>query len=695
MYQRKNISPRKTENEISDINPQIGIPSNASSNSLLYNEEDDIFNKIQSKSALFQVKRKLNNPKLNILVDDLVNFRKNCQQKKIKLNPKPIPGDNLQLFYNQIQKNLLEIIYIKDITQQENRINSLYIWYRSKIKMMNDLKKINQLNYKIPNSIDAQDYCKLKFGNYEQKKNEFLPVTEKIKQELSHRNRENYDMNILKDYQKHALKLKTKGQIRKSESCSNIHGNQFFSNDGKYSVYNFKKKNFQNNFQTKEINKSNGIQPVKIKPYCNINNISNNNSISLLDEKISKKIMESKNEELNEKRSQEEIENKLKEFAMNKARYRENELKKYEMKKIIEDYEKNHSNNNSTIIQKTNNAETSTNFETVNEENSNIPRYLTKSCKIPTKVHFNDISISKPKENDNDDNKLKENSPPVFKLKRCSTKVLSVPKRAMLALQRKKVIIDDVKNMNYFSKKIIDNQEENIIKGTVSLKYQKIEINNQLLNNNLEKENVPADSIFKLISHDPVYKEKMLISKMCNIPLKSNRNKDICKSAEFCEKYKKIPVLGFTEKNNETKKKKFILKNSVINKSKILNDDYQKNKNNLLNFRISLGYWKQKEYKIICDKIAKQKNEADESFINYSANIQNGVRNSVMDINYNEKNENSFVCQKIINRYNEKENSLRKALLNPNETNTFSSMFLPRSGSMLLPKVQVKKINVK
>ena len=175
MYQRKNISPRKTENEISDINPQIGIPSNASSNSLLYNEEDDIFNKIQSKSALFQVKRKLNNPKLNILVDDLVNFRKNCQQKKIKLNPKPIPGDNLQLFYNQIQKNLLEIIYIKDITQQENRINNLYIWYRSKIKMMNDLKKINQLNYKIPNSIDAQDYCKLKFGNYEQKKNE-IPI---------------------------------------------------------------------------------------------------------------------------------------------------------------------------------------------------------------------------------------------------------------------------------------------------------------------------------------------------------------------------------------------------------------------------------------------------------------------------------------------------------------------------------------
>ena len=689
MYQRKIIYTKKTEDEISDVALPIEIITNTSPKSQQYNEEDNLFNKIQLKPLLYSIKHKLNNPKLNILIDDLINFRKNCHQKNTKLKLKPIPGDNVQLFYHQVLKNIIEIIYIRDTFLRENRINNLFLWYRSKIKMINDLKKINELNFKPQNVIDAMDYCKLKFGDYEQKKNEYIPITDKIKEELQHRNREAHNMNIAKDFKRHVLKINPKGQVRKSESCSNITGNKLFSSEGKYSIYNFKKTNINNNFQMKEINKSNIIQPVKVNPYSNIS------SASLLDDKINKKIMESKNEELNEKRSQEEIEKKLNEFAINKARYRENELKKYEMKKMIEDFEKNNSSNTSITLQKNNNAEISTNFETNNEENTNVPRYLTKSCKMPLNVKFKDAPINKPKENDNYDNKSKENSSPVFfKLKRCSTKVLSVPEKALFALQRKKVIISDVKNMNYFSKKIIDNPEDEIIKGTINIKNPKIELDNKLVNNNIGKEKTPADSIFKLIIHDPVYKEKMLIHKICNIPLNSNKNQEICNSADFCQKYKKIPKLGFTEKNDEANKKKFILKNSILDKNKILNDSYLKNKNNLLNLRKSLGYWKQKEYKIILDKISKNKG-TDESINNYSANMYNGSRKFLIDFSNNEKNENSFVSQKIIHRYNEKENSLKKALLNPNDANTFSSMFLPRSGSMLLPKVEVRKVNIK
>ena len=103
--------------------------------------------------------------KKNYISQYLLNFSKNEKNKqldellsdlvKFKLDRKDIELNNFkQTLYENLEKMIVEISYIRNKDAQFEKIQKLYLWFKDKIKTFEDLRKIQEKSYKEKGEID-------------------------------------------------------------------------------------------------------------------------------------------------------------------------------------------------------------------------------------------------------------------------------------------------------------------------------------------------------------------------------------------------------------------------------------------------------------------------------------------------------------------------------------------------------------
>lgn len=305
------------------------------------------------------------NEDLDIMISELANYRRQAHQNKEKNKGKKIEPTSMGSLYHYLEKNLLEISYIADREKRYDRIRKLYEWFKNKQKYDQDIRTITMKTYKEKDEIDEQEALLLKT-----KKEKKVIIDDS-----QHRNLELINKKMLNEYERKRLRGPSWSLSRLSSSqsippsilgkdymintLSMFSGSDFQAGDFStlYSSVNgtndFTKKNFDMDipsfidkpqggtsekdyispiFQEKNtflppINRETKYSYSYLRPTYNFNDVY-----------IENKIMESKQKSLALKRAQEEIKEKVKEFGLNRARYKQNLNNKYELKDMINIY---------------------------------------------------------------------------------------------------------------------------------------------------------------------------------------------------------------------------------------------------------------------------------------------------------------------------------------------------------------------
>ena len=329
-----------------------------------------------------------NNKKLEEMLSDLEIFRDEYKEK-IEKNIIDIKQDNSTnstklLIYNALEKNLIEISYIANKEIRKNRINSLYLWYKQRNKISDDLKKINVKSYKEKNEINDEDLMKIK---EEEAKNQQIEGDNSMNnnkkiffKKINNRNEDLINKKMLEEYQRKILsksinekkiKSRTRNNIQKDNNSDKKSEKNILSTTistptqdfwaGDYSTfYSFKNgtnysslrktqdKNMfnntdlakggevENNFFPK-FNKS-GIYFPPLNRETKFSYSYNRPPYDFNTMLIENGIKENKLKLISEKRSQEEIKEHLDKFGVKCAKYREEMNNKYELKSVINMY---------------------------------------------------------------------------------------------------------------------------------------------------------------------------------------------------------------------------------------------------------------------------------------------------------------------------------------------------------------------
>ena len=306
------------------------------------------------------------NPDLDIMISELANFRRQSHENKEKnKGRKEAPSSKNSLFHF-LEKNLLEISYISNKEKRYERIKKLYEWFKNKQKYEEDINTITMKTYKEKDEIDEEEALLMK------KKDE----KEKIIDDSAHRNLELIKKNMLNEYERKRLRgpswsmsglsssqdldpfsilgkdsmMQTLSMLSATDFqagdfttlYSSINGTNDFTNhkfnkdilcysdkpEGGLLEKDYISPIFQEqNTLLPPINKETKYSYSFLRPTYNFNDVY-----------IENKIIENKQKSLALKRAQEEIKEKVKEFGINRARYKENLNNKYELKNIINMY---------------------------------------------------------------------------------------------------------------------------------------------------------------------------------------------------------------------------------------------------------------------------------------------------------------------------------------------------------------------
>ena len=105
--------------------------------------------------------------------------------------------------FNSLEKNLIEISYLSNKEIRTNRIESLYLWYKKRKKINEDLKRINIKSYKEKDEINDLDL--LEEAKNHQNENNNIDSKKIIFKKLNHRNEDLINKKMINDYQHKAL----------------------------------------------------------------------------------------------------------------------------------------------------------------------------------------------------------------------------------------------------------------------------------------------------------------------------------------------------------------------------------------------------------------------------------------------------------------------------------------------------------
>lgn len=616
------------------------------------------------------------------------------------------------LLYSLLGKNLIEIIYIIDKSYREEKIRKIFHWYKEQLKIFEDIRYINKKSYKDIESFDDGEYFKKKIEKMI-KNNEYLTEDDILKEQKTHRTQGPFDKKMLKDYKRvdiynnpYYKKLNKKNKFIHTkvseESTKTLISpilkerlsppvlnhpigdySNFYSNTNGKNSFSLKKTYINKNIQKPEGGKKDIVYPDLNKEIkSSYSFLRPEYDYSIL--RTEKTVNERKNKLIKEKRTEEEITENLDKFGKARAYFRENILKKYELKNIINMYVKIKKYNYNFMHSNKNLLKGNIKQELEDKRNSIlndfipiklIPRISSRKELIPKKSQFED--------NDNTQNYNRT-------LKRHNTSGdMKISKK--FRRMGKKLILDEIKNINKETNEIKDNLSDKIHIFNIKLKYPKYLIKNKLIkskiNNEYNNNRTPNDTIYKLLSEEPLFRQKMISDTICNITAKMNDKKFIKEPLEEESIYHNFCLSAYNWKNMKIidKAKKHLDKGVKIlrhispcsnngNNRRALseNDTFNNYRNDYLNLRKTIGEWKKYECKQLLQKMSKNNTkEKDEE----SPNI-NKEKSS--------KNKDAFLY-----RINNKQQNLMNAILNPNEDNSFPSYYLPKSGSTLLSKIEI------
>lgn len=722
------------------------------------------------------------NKKLEEMLSDLELFRKEYKEKQENnlINSKEINSTNSTKFliYNALEKNLIEISYIANKETRTDRINILYLWYKNRSKISEDLKRISAKTYKEIDEIDEEELLKEKENEEEkneQNENEKVKKNKKILfKKINPRNDALVNKKMLDDYQRKLLskslsenkfKVKTRNvqKIDQNEkipekttesailakTISVMPSQDFWAGD--YSTfYSYKNgtnlttlrnirnmenaQNYmdqakggehENNFFPK-YNKETGLYFPPLNRETKFSYSYNRPQYNYDTMDIENKIKENKLKILSEKRSQEEIKEHLDKFGIKRAKYKEEMNNKYELKSVINMYV-NSNEFTSPLLEK---YKIKGNSMTKNKSVHNINdiNFYQTMNKPSTKFTIGVSSFTQknekkifPKSNKNidefekilDDDKIEieaispkeseeENrstgSKKVKKLARSESQKNFVNKKLFRGINDK-IRINNIKNIDNNSKNILEQNKINKIKLKIKLPKEKIQTH--LMNTFQKKsEKISSDIISKIISNDSLFKEKKAFENMCNINLNtklheksSQDNKSLYSISRgedddsgyhnFCiSMYDQGNLKKIFENNSNTNKyygynnlNKKNIKDSKMQFNK-LHRTFHLFKDNLLNLRRTMSDWKANEYLNLVNEIRK--------------NNKKGIKERDRDREMLRNNSFGFKNIKI-----KKQNSLLNAMINPNDEFGYSRYFLPRTGSMLLSRIEEPKAKKK
>ena len=760
-----NIESEENLNEVPDTPPQQIAKKIHKSNSVLLKEKSKYIPQILLNFNISE-----ENKKLEEMLSDLEVFRKHYKENMDKniINSEEedhsTNSTNL-LIYNSLEKNLIEISCINNKDIRENRINSLYLWFKERNKINEDLKRINIKSYK---EIDEISEHELKKDNEEEKAEE----KEKDKKliffkKINPRNEELINKKMIDEYQRKIIMTNTinlkrnyqrtrnenmdEGALEKNEendmakTTSSMPKQDFWSGDFS-TFYSYKhgtnlaslRKNHIIENETNYIdhpkggeneisffpnyNKETGIYFPPLNRETKFSYSYNRPPFDYTTMLVENQIKNNKLKQLSEKRNKEEIKQHLDKFGMSRAKYKEEMNNKYELRSVINMYVNSHEFNSPLLEKykiKNNSLRKNKSFfnnninfyQTMNQPNSKLSIGVSSlSQKDLTKNITNNEDSSKALEDFekivNDDkieaiypmssNKKKEENTSIKVINKGgrSASVKISPKKTKLFTD--KIRINEVKNLDSYSKNILEQNKINKIK--IKIKLPKEKIQTHLINTIQKKqEKISSDTVGKLLSTDTLFREKQNCEKLCNININkklqeqaidnkslysiSKEEDDDSNYHNFClsmydpGNLKKIDdthtrinkYYGYNNLNRNN------LKDSKIHFNK-LQRTFHLFKDNLLNLRRTVSDWKTNEYFNLMDQMRKNKK---------------GIKDK--DEKDNNKN-NSYGFKNIRMR---KQNSILNAMINPKDEFRYSQYFLPRTGSMLLSRKEEAKTNKK
>ncbi len=262
---------------------------------------------------------------------------------------------------------------------------------------------------------------------------------------------------------------------------------------------------------------------------------------------IEKQIIQAKNRELAEKRHQEEMKEYLNEFGLDRARYKEEVEKKYEIKKVMKYYE-----------------------EIIKKEKEELPQEIETKREYEVKTlivdNINEVPLTMRSENLYDHNPQHDH----------------------------KIDIMSVKNIDSDGKIKVNYEEIKI-----NIKVKSVNSKDKTLNefkNKMEK--IPSESVAKMKVIDPVYGARQTYSKMLNIQEIDNPKNDY--------KLHYNPLSAYDNSNIEVTG---VTPEKKINKSRpstgyeYVRDNFERD--NLLKQRKTLSNFKIKDYAAIKDKLMR------------------------------------------------------------------------------------------
>ena len=661
---------------------------------------------------LLNFKKAEGNKRLDELISDLEYFRRNYRQnlEQIQLEAKKNLASlytTKLLIYNALEKNLIEISCLSNKEVRKNRINSLYLWYKEKTQINEDLRKINMKSYKEIDEITEED-LKTWQQNKQEGEDENIEQEKKIDKKLEqHRNEEILDKKMINEYQRKILSKSLEERINKvqtsepndtnndisikdnaelAKTLMSLKNQEISANYSTFYSYKYgtntaslaKFHQTENEFNTfrdtvkggdlgsnffPNYNKTTNIYFPPLNRETKFSYSYNRPQYNYENMIYENKILQNKLKFQAEKRSQEEIKSQIERIGKIRAKYKEEVNNKYEIKNVIDMYVKN--NDFTSPLLKKYKLKPNKSMNDIHSRNIKRDNLYQKSSSKNQEYNVGITSIAQ-----------QQGSKTIRNINKEKQDIIPIsPNNDIM----NKIKIDSVKNIE--NKIVLEPLKLNKIK--IKLKVQREIIQNNMLNKIKKIEKPPSEIITRLMSTDNLFQINKSYQSLCNIyrqvkPVEINNaqeknengNNDSKEdedsfSHNFCLS---LYDEGNLKKLNQNKHNKINFPQTIRKESKIkieqLHNTYNIYKNNFLNLRRTVSDWKRGEYINLLDKMK---------------------RNITPKKDKDKKEED--IKKKILR----KQNSLLNAIINPKDKSEFSQYFLPRTGTLLLQRVEEQK----
>ena len=680
------------------------------------------------------------NKRFDELISDLEIFKQFYRQnlEKIKLeserNYSSLYNTKL-LIYNVLEKNMVEISCLSNKDVRINRINNLYNWYKEKMKINEDLRRINQKSYKDVNEVIDEDLNDLENQKEQNDNNKLIGKDFEID---PHRNEEIIDKKIVNDYQRKVLSKNLEERFHKIQNNENDETNneinikddgelaktllslknQEFSGGGTYSTFysykfgtnatsfgkfrqtdtdfpNFRetaKGGTQENSFFPSYNKATKTYYPPIVSETKFSYSYNRPEYNFENMTLENKIIKSKMKILAEKRAQEEIKSQIELMGKTRAKYIEQVNNKYEIRNVVDMYSKLN-DFSSPLLQKYKLRE-SKSMSDIKDNNKNIfnkkPQIKNKDLNIGIrKMVRNNTNYKNNTVIENGDKiklKLKEQKN-LFeseqKMSNSSNK--EVNKNIITKLKPKKIqkntkifsgILDKIKLdsiKNIENKKIMEPLKMNKVK--IKLKINKEKIQNDMLNNIKKFAAKPnSEIITSLMNTDSLFQTNNNYGILCNLN-KRKSSVDIINNNQNQDN---------TNESREEEEENYYTNNCLslfdqgnlkkLNQNKNQNKIYPQSTNSLTRIKFN--------------QIHKTFDLNKDNYLNLRRTLSDWKKTECLSLlNELTKNRTPKIEEEKIKKSNlRRQNSVLNAYVNPKDKFEFSQFYLPRTGSLLLKR---------